>query len=179
MKVSVDECYWLDYLSKGEASKKVCILKYNPTDITLEKTNDAHISKLIESHFGKRSMKSSNTHFHRSIADHHEAIRSRIFHEAGPLVIAYYCSLANIVGLYNHGGGSFIFKNIADELVHKWTLDSFVRTFFVLRGAWDDNPKWTVQAEIDLMENIGIRYTQDFQNETKKSLISPASRFEI
>ena len=54
--MKVDECYWLDYLSKGEASKKVCILKYNPTDITLEKTNDAHISKLIESHFGKRSI---------------------------------------------------------------------------------------------------------------------------
>ena len=112
MEDSVEECYWLDYLSKGEATRKVCILKYKQNDISLEKTNDDHIRKLIESHFGRKSTRNSNSLFLRTVADHHEAIRSRIFHESGPLIIAYFCSLANIIGLYNHGGGSFIFKNI-------------------------------------------------------------------
>ena len=164
---TVEECYWLDYLSNGEANRKVYILKYGYNDIILEKTNVDHVKNRIEEHFGKKSMRYRDKHFIQTVSDHHEAIRTRIFHESGPLIITYFCTLANIVGLYNHGGGAFMFKNIGDEIVHNWSVDACARTFFVLRGAWDDNPKWLLQAEMTLMESIGIKYTSGFKNGLK------------
>lgn len=157
MSSKYETSHWLDYLANE--TQEANILKFGPEDINpLGKPSEEHIKIIVEKHFGKRSLKLKDESFLQKVFKKHEEIRIKVLNESIPLILDMFLGLATIVGLKTSGGGKFNFKNISDEVVTFWTMDAWIKTFFVLRSAWDLSYTWILRAEEKVMRELGFQY---------------------
>ena len=149
--------HWLDYLANETQVPN--ILKFGPEDIhPLGKPSEEHIKTIVEKHFGNRSLKLKDKSFLKKVFEKHEEIRMKVQNESIPLILDLFLGLATIVGLKASGGGKFNFKNISDEVATLWTMEAWIKTFFVLRSAWDLSYTWILKAEEKVMGELGYEY---------------------
>ena len=146
---------WIEAIDSGSANT---ILLFRHDDISDSRPTDEHITKIISSVYGKFSSKVKDTCFREMVFSKHEEVRKRVAHESTPLVLSLFCGLATTAGMKASGGGGFHFRNISNDITDNWSHAALLRTFFVLRAAWDENPTWILQAESHLMKLLGYTY---------------------
>ena len=146
---------WIEDIESGY---KDTILLFHHDDISDSKPTEEHITKIISSVFGKFSAKVKDKRFREMVLSKHEEVRKRVSHESTPLVLSLFCGLASIAGMKASGGGGFHFRNISNDITDNWSHAALLRTFFVLRAAWDENPTWILHAETYLMKLLGYEY---------------------
>lgn len=157
MSSEYKQSHWLDCVANG--TQQAHILTFGPDDINpLGKPSQEHLKNIVETHFGNRSLKAKDESFLNKVMLKHEEIRIRVLNESTPLVLDLFLGLATIVGCKTSGGGKFQFKNISDEVTTFWTVDAWIKTFFVLRSAWDLSYTWILTAEEKVMKNLGYEY---------------------
>ena len=156
---------WLDWERADLEQRHMCGRTLSRHDISKigGKPKMSHIKQLIKDKYGERSSKIDDSDEQNFVRDSHEKLRFRIKNESAQLVKYLYCSLAKTVGITSQGGGKFSFVNIFDDILQKWDEASFLRAFFVIRAAWDDNPRWILTAEKLVMNRLCLQYENNFE----------------
>ena len=159
--------HWLDWERADKEQRNKCGRKLGKNDIFKQGglPKGDHVKKILREKYGERSSKIDDPKEHNFVIEAHERLRKRITKESSQLVKYIYTSLAKTVGIESSGGGKFSFVNICDDIVQKWDEVAFVRAFFVIRAAWDENPRWIILAEKLVMERLCLRYENDFVTE--------------
>ena len=158
---------WIDWERADITQRNMCGRTLKQSDICIGIPKLPHIKKIITDKFGDRSSKIDSIEEQKFIKITHEHLRKRICNEAGQLLKEIYCALAKAAGLQSTGGGSFYFKNITNEILDNWDEKSFLKTFFVIRAAWDDNQEWILTAEEVVMKRLCLRYEDKFETTLK------------
>ena len=138
-----------------------------PNDIHKSVPKGKHVTEIIRAKYGDRSTRRDNLWFKDFFLLSHDSLRRKIGQEDSQIIIYHFCALSVIAGLRNTGGGKFCFSNIADEIEEAWDGEAFLKTFFVIRAAWDDNPKWILVAERKLMDSLFLRYEDNCETSLK------------
>ena len=158
---------WMDWEQAQDLDRNLCGRELKSKDIHHTVPKDKHITEIMRAKYGDRSTKLNDPYLKDLVKLSHESLRKKICHEASQIISDHFCALSAIAGLRNSGGGKFRFSNIADELEEAWDGQAFIKTFFVIRAAWDDNPKWILVAERKLMDALCLRYEGDFETSLK------------
>ena len=168
MSLKDDSEYWLDCVDPDSKGNHGGMMSFLYNDIIFKRPQESDVIPLLKTHFGMTSRKAMDERLIQLTIEKHEEIRQKVNHEANFLITSLFCSFANLAGMHNEGGGKFEFKNIADDMKHNWNVDSFVKTFFVLRAVWDDNPRWLMDVEVSMMKRLGFEYKFGFHSTGKK-----------
>ena len=104
------------------------------------KNKKKHLDIIIKRHFGTHTSKIRNGDFCEKVIDLHDHIRDKLLTETNNQIQALFTHLAGIVGITPIGGGAFCLRHMHYDVMKDMDVLSFIRLFFVIRAAWDDNP---------------------------------------
>ena len=65
-------------------------------------------------------------------------------------------------------GGCVFFRHMHHDVMEKMDVISFLKFFFVVRAAWDDNTDCIYRSSEALRNNSGYEYAEDFVPVSKK-----------
>ena len=132
------------------------------------KNKKKHLEFIIKRHFGTHTSKIRKPDFCAQVIDLHEHIREKLLTEANNQIQALFTHLAGIAGITPKGGGAFCLRHIHHDVMKHKDVLSFIRLFFVIWAAWDDNPHWIYRSSEALRNNTGYDYSNNFVPMPKK-----------
>ena len=132
------------------------------------KNKKKHLEFIIKRHFGTHTSKTRRQGFCEKVIELHDHIREKLLTEANNQIQALFTHLAGIAGITPKGGGAFYLRHMHHDVMKHMDVLSFIRLFFVIRAAWDDNPHWIYRSSEALRKNTGYDYSNNFIPMPKK-----------
>lgn len=160
------EHYWMD-LDLSLATDELVVL-FNKDDIQVDVSKEAirgHVIEKMKLHYGERSNKITEVSIDEMVQKH-QTFREMAEKEAKETVTDIMVALAIAVGM-REKEAKYAFKEVTKYPYKHNNFKGWARLFFVLRGAWEENPGWIFKMEEDIMKTRGWRYANQFKSKNK------------